>query len=118
MTELIFEVVEDAESGLRASAIGYPIHTFGNDEAELRAMTFVGTWKDQEMVRVQLTRADYTALKLAEIDERIGQHHGRVFLELATNRKSDEKAAKENAARIAKEYKAEDLLEAIVKAGQ
>ena len=38
MTELIFEVVEDAESGLRASAIGYPIHTFGNDEAELRAM--------------------------------------------------------------------------------
>jgi hypothetical protein len=38
VTELIFEVVEDAEAGYRASAIGYPIHTFGADEAELRAM--------------------------------------------------------------------------------
>jgi len=38
VTELVFEVVADPECGLRASALGYPIHTFGRDEEELRAM--------------------------------------------------------------------------------
>ena len=33
------------------------------------------------MVRISLSRADYTNLHLADIDERIGQHHGRAFLE-------------------------------------
>ncbi|MDQ3023339.1 MAG: 2-oxoisovalerate dehydrogenase [bacterium] len=37
MTELIFEVVEDVECGYRANALGYPIHTFGADEQELRS---------------------------------------------------------------------------------
>ena len=73
---------------------------------ELKAMTFVGMWKDKEVVRIALSRADYSAAKLNEIDERIGEHHGRVFLELATNRSSDAKAAKQNSERIAKEYKA------------
>jgi hypothetical protein len=36
MRELIFEVVEDPECGLRADALGAPIHTFGKDIAELR----------------------------------------------------------------------------------
>ena len=73
---------------------------------ELKAMTYVGLWKDKEVVRIQLSRVDYQALKLNDLDDRIGQHHGRIFLELATNRSSDAKAAKENAALIAKEYKA------------
>ena len=73
---------------------------------DLKGMTFVGTWKDKEVVRIQLSRADYNAVKLGEIDERIGQHHGRVFLELSTGRASDQAAAKTNANLIAKEYRA------------
>ena len=38
MTELIFEVVEDAECGYRADALGVPIHTYGKDLAELQQM--------------------------------------------------------------------------------
>ena len=72
---------------------------------ELKAMTYIGLWKDKEVVRIQLTRADYQALKLNELDDRIGQHHGRIFLELATNHSNDAKAAKDNAALIAKEYR-------------
>ena len=38
MSELIFEVVEDPEHGFLASALGVPIHTFGQDIAELERM--------------------------------------------------------------------------------
>ncbi len=73
---------------------------------DLRALTFSGMWQDKEVVRIALTRSDYSALKLNEIDERVGQHHGRAFLELATGKKSDQQADRENTARIAKEYRA------------
>lgn len=78
---------------------------FGNVR-ELDTLAFSGLWKDKEVVHVELTRSDFLALKLNEIDDRIGQHHGRAFLELASGRGSDEKVAKANAARIAKEYRA------------
>jgi hypothetical protein len=73
---------------------------------DLKAMTFVGTWKDKEVVRIALARGDYSALKLNEIDERIGQHHGTAFLKLATGKGTDASVSKETAAASAKEYKA------------
>jgi hypothetical protein len=72
---------------------------------ELHALTFVGTWKDQKVVEIALDRAQYQAAKLNDIDEQIGQLHGRAFLELATGRSSDAKAAKENAKRMGDVYK-------------
>ena len=38
MTEIIFEVTEDPEHGYLASAMGAPIHTYGQDIAELKRM--------------------------------------------------------------------------------
>jgi hypothetical protein len=73
---------------------------------DLRSMTYTGVWNDKEVVKIALSRADYSALKLNEIDDRIGQHHGRAFLELATGKGTDKSVAKENANLIAKEYRA------------
>jgi hypothetical protein len=72
---------------------------------DLKALTFVGTWKDKEVVRIALSRGDYSALKLNEIDERIGQHHGTAFLKLATGKGTDASVSKETAAASAKEYR-------------
>jgi hypothetical protein len=72
---------------------------------ELSAMTFVGRWKDEDVVRITLDRAAYQASKLNEIEEQIGQLHGRAFLELSTGRSSDAQASKANAQRLAAVYK-------------
>ena len=45
------------------------------------------------------------AAKLNEIEEQIGQLHGRAFLELSTGRSSDAQAAKANTQRLAAVYK-------------
>lgn len=72
---------------------------------ELRAMTFIGTWKDKDVVKVSLDRTQYGAINIPDIEEQIGQLHGRAFLELATNRGSDAKISKANAQRMAAIYK-------------
>jgi hypothetical protein len=72
---------------------------------ELSAMTFIGRWKDDDVVRITLDRAAYQAAKLNEIEEQIGQLHGRAFLELSTGRSSDAQAAKANAQRLGAVYK-------------
>jgi hypothetical protein len=80
---------------------------------ELRAMTFSGVWKDREVVHVALTRADYQALKLNELEDRIGAHHGSVFIEMAAGKSSqlspeeaNRAAGRQSAAVITKEYRA------------
>ncbi len=78
---------------------------FGN-VPDLNGLTFVGLWNDKEVVRIALSRGDYNAVNLNDIDERIGEHHGTAFLKLATGKGTDQSVAKENAAVIAKEYKA------------
>ena len=85
---------------------------FGN-VPELRALTFSGVWKDKEVVHVALGRPDYSELKLSEIDERIGSHHGRIFLQLQTGKeahldaaKANVSAGRQNAALVAHEYRA------------
>jgi hypothetical protein len=72
---------------------------------ELRAMTFVGRWKEQDVVKIQLDRADYQALNVGDIEEKIGQLHGRAFLELSTNKGSDASITKANNARMAAVYR-------------
>jgi len=72
---------------------------------DLTAMTFVGRWKDEDVVKITIDRPSYQSLKINEIDEQIGQLHGRAFLELATGHSSDAQAAKANAQRLGAVYK-------------
>jgi hypothetical protein len=72
---------------------------------ELRTLNFVGTWKDQPVVKISLDRAQYQSLKLADLEESIGQLHGRAFLELSTGHGTDASVAKANAQRMAAVYK-------------
>jgi hypothetical protein len=72
---------------------------------ELNALTFVGRWKDEDVVKIDLDRPTYQKLNLADVEEQIGQLHGRAFLELATGHSSDQAAAKANAQRLAGVYK-------------
>ncbi len=72
---------------------------------ELRAMTYVGRWKDQDVVKIALDRAQYQAVNLADLEEQIGQLHGRAFLELSTGKGTDASVAKANAQRMAAIYK-------------
>ena len=69
------------------------------------AMTFVGTWKDQDVVKISLDRAQYQAINLGDLEEQIGQLHGRAFLELSTGKGTDASVAKANAQRMAAIYK-------------
>jgi hypothetical protein len=72
---------------------------------ELRALNYVGTWKDQDVVKISLDRAQYQAVNLADLEEQIGQLHGRAFLELSTGHGTDASVAKANAQRMAAIYK-------------
>jgi hypothetical protein len=72
---------------------------------ELRAMNFVGRWKDQDVVKIGMDRQQYQAINVGDIEEQIGQLHGRAFLELATNRGTDKSVDKANTQRMAAVYK-------------
>jgi hypothetical protein len=72
---------------------------------ELKAMKFVGRYKDADVVTINLERSDYQALKIADVEEQIAQLHGRAFLELSTGKGTDASVAKANAQRMAAIYK-------------
>ena len=72
---------------------------------ELRAMNFIGRWKDQDVVKIGMDRTQYQAINLGDIEEQIGQLHGRAFLELATNHGTDKSVDKANTQRMAAIYK-------------
>jgi hypothetical protein len=72
---------------------------------ELRALNYVGRWKDQDVVKIGMDRTQYQAINLGDVEESIGQLHGRAFLELATNRGSDKSVDKANNQRMAAIYK-------------
>jgi hypothetical protein len=71
---------------------------------ELRSLQFVGRWKDKDVVTIDLDRADYQKLNLSDVEEQIGQLHGRAYLELSSN-KSDAAVSKANNARMAGVYR-------------
>jgi hypothetical protein len=72
---------------------------------ELRAFTFIGRWKDQDVVKISMDRTQYQAINIGDIEESIGQLHGRAFLELATNHGSEKSVEKGNTQRMAAIYK-------------
>jgi len=72
---------------------------------ELRAFNFIGRWKDQDVVKIGMDRAAYQAVNIGDIEEQIGQLHGRAFLELATNHGSEKSVEKGNTQLMAANYK-------------
>jgi hypothetical protein len=82
---------------------------------ELAQLQYVGTWsgcKDhsptcppEEVVKITLDRDAYHSLKLGEIEDQIGQIHGRAYLEMSTGRGSDASISKANSARMTALYK-------------
>jgi hypothetical protein len=71
---------------------------------ELRSLEYLGRWKDADVVKISLTRAQYQAANLADIEDQIGQIHGRAVLELGAS-SSDAKVQKATAQRMAAVYK-------------
>lgn len=61
MNEIIFEVLDDPECGLRARALGYSIYTQGKDMDELKEMIrdAVRLYFEQETERPALIRLHY-----------------------------------------------------------
>jgi len=71
---------------------------------ELRSLTFVGRWKDEDVVKISLDRPLYQSLKLGEIEDKVGALHGQAYLEMSAG-KNDTQVAKANAARLNALYK-------------
>ncbi|MEO6952285.1 MAG: hypothetical protein ABI321_10765 [Polyangia bacterium] len=83
---------------------------------ELSSFTYVGTWsaacKDhsaacpaEDVVKISLDRETYHSLKLNELDESVGQIHGRAYLELSGGKGSDAAISKANAGRMSALYR-------------
>ncbi len=72
---------------------------------ELRAFNFVGRWKDQDVVKIGMDRTQYQTVNVSDIEEQIGQLHGRAFLELAGNHGTEKSVEKGNTQRMAAIYK-------------
>ena len=83
---------------------------------ELSSFSYVGTWstacKDhaatcpaEDVVKISLERDTYHSLKLNELDESVGQIHGRAYLELSSGKGSDAAISKANGARMSALYR-------------
>jgi len=76
-----------------------------NNIPDLKVFVFAAQWKDQTVANIECSRADFGALHLRDIEERIGQIGGRAYLELTEGKTSDAAAEKRLAARKAAEYR-------------
>jgi hypothetical protein len=77
-----------------------------NNIPELKVFLYRARWKDQDVVQIELSKADYDRIGLAQVEQRIGQLAGRTFLELATGKGGSEASVeKSHNRRRAAEYK-------------
>lgn len=82
---------------------------------ELSTLTYVGQWsscKDhaptcppEDVVKITIDREAYHATHMAEIEEQMGQIHGRAYLEMSAGRGSDAAISKANSGRMTALYK-------------
>ena len=71
----------------------------------LEKLTFVGTHKDGEVLRVKVaSRTEWNALGVKDLQERIGAQQGRAFAQLSMGKMSDAAVVKEKSARAKKVY--------------
>ncbi len=72
---------------------------------DLKAMTFIGRYKDQDVVKITLDRPTYQALNVSDIEEQVGQLHGTAFLKGSTGHGTDASINKELQQKRAALYK-------------
>jgi hypothetical protein len=72
---------------------------------ELRGLTFVGRWRDEDVLKITLDRANFQALKLGSLEDQMGQIHGRAYLEASMGKGSDASLSKATESRRAALYK-------------
>jgi hypothetical protein len=76
-----------------------------NNVPDLKVFTFVAQWKDQTVASIECTNADFQAMRLREIEERVGQLGGKAWLELTGGTTSEASAEKRLQSRRAAEYR-------------
>jgi hypothetical protein len=82
---------------------------------ELSTLTYIGQWSPckehastcpaEDVVKITIDRDTYHSLRLGDLDEQVGQLHGRVYLEVSTRPNDEKQIDKANIARIAGLYK-------------
>lgn len=77
-----------------------------NNIPDLKSFLYRARWKDQDVAQIEITRADYEKINLADVEHRVGQLAGRTFLELTTGKGGSEASVeKAHNRRRAAEYK-------------
>ena len=78
---------------------------FGNIP-DLKVFLYRARWKDQDLAQIELSRADYEKINLAQVEDRIGKQAGRTFLELTMGKGGSEASVeKAHQRRRSAEYK-------------
>jgi hypothetical protein len=76
-----------------------------NNVPDLKVLVFQAQWKDQTVANIECSNADFQALKLRDIEERVGQLGGRAWLELTGGQVSEAASERRLQARRAAEYR-------------
>lgn len=76
-----------------------------NNVPDLKTLVYVAQWKDQTVATIECSKADFQALRLRDVEERVGQVGGRAWLELTGGQVSDAAAERRLQARRAAEYR-------------
>lgn len=76
-----------------------------NNVPDLKTFVYVAQWKDQTVANIECSRDDFQALRLRDIEERVGQLGGKAWLELTGGTVSEGAAEKRLQSRRAAEYR-------------
>lgn len=76
-----------------------------NNVPDMKNFVYVAQWKDQTVANIECSRDDFQALRLRDIEERVGQLGGKAWLELTGGTVSEGAAEKRLQSRRAAEYR-------------
>jgi hypothetical protein len=76
-----------------------------NNVPDLKVFRFIAQWKDQTVATIECSNADFQALRLRDIEERVGQLGGKAWLDLTGGQVSEASAERRLQARRAAEYR-------------
>lgn len=76
-----------------------------NNVPDLKTFVYIAQWKDQTVATIECSNADFQALRVREIEEKVGQIGGKAWLELTGGTSSEAAAERRMQARRAAEYR-------------
>lgn len=76
-----------------------------NNVPDLKTFVYIAQWKDQTVATIECSNSDFQAMRLREIEERVGQLGGKAWLELTGGTASEASAERRLQSRRAGEYK-------------